>query len=66
MRKWGTLKLPPYLSMIKEGTDKQINKIHGSPSLYEISKYKDLEIKIEKMGHLQTTTIPRYDQGKDR
>ena len=66
MRKWGTLKLPPYLSMIMKGTDKQINKIPGSPSLYEISKYKDLEIEIEKMGHLKTTTIPRYDQERDR
>ena len=66
MRKWDTLKLPPYLTMINEGTDKQINKIPGSPSLYEISKYKDLEIKIEKMGHLKTTTIPQYDQRRDR
>ena len=52
--------------MIMTGTDKQINKTPDSPSLYEISKYKDLEIKIEKMGHLKTTTIPRYDHERDR
>ena len=41
MKKCSTLKLPIIvgaLGMIKKGTDKHINKILGSPSLYEIEK----------------------------